>query len=273
MPRYAVMTFMFKPWLRDGRMSHEEMLAGFANAGAEGIEPFHRDFVEDAALLKAYPKLLSDTGLSAPVVDVMCNLAYADESQKRQGQDDLQQGLDVCHALGTTIAHVAGHRVPPGVDPADARKMVADGLAEAAGDPANADLVFAIEDFNPSPDLICSAEDCLEIMSLSGDTVRFVFDTGNFIAVGQRADEVFDLLADRIAHCHFKDFVVDSEAKNGYRSCDMGQGVIPNKAVAEKLTARGYDGWVALETFGRAEVDPVTAVNMELPVLKAWFSA
>ncbi|HRU05226.1 MAG TPA: sugar phosphate isomerase/epimerase family protein [Candidatus Brocadiia bacterium] len=273
MPKFAVMTFMFKPWLRDNRITHEKMLAGFAAAGAQGIEPFHRDFIEDPNLLKTYPKLLKDNGLCAPVVDVMCNLVYADETQKRQSQDDLNRGLEVCHALGTVIAHVAGHRLVPGVAPADGRKMIADRLAQAAASPAGKGLIFAIEDFNPSPDLVCSAKDCLEIMDLSGGVVRMVFDTGNFIAVKERADQIFDLVADRITHCHFKDFITDPAAKAGYRSCDMGQGEIPNRAIARKLVARGYDGWVSLETYGRAEVDPVTAVRSELPVLKSWFAA
>ena len=271
MRKYAVMTFMFKPWLLDGRISHEKMLAGFAAAGAQGIEPFHRDFAGAPALLRAYPKLLADAGLQAPVVDVMCNLVHADEEQRRQGREEMRRGLDVCHALGAEVAHVAGHRLVPGVSPGDGRKMIADGLAEAAADPANAGLVFAIEDFDPSPDLVCSARDCLEIMRLSGDAVKMVFDTGNFIAANERADEVFGLLADRIVHCHFKDFVADPEAKNGYRSCDMGQGEIPNASVAAKLAERGYGGWVALETYGRKDVDPVSAVNMEMPVLKGWF--
>ena len=271
MPHFAVMTFMFKPWWREGRMTHEQMLAGFAAAGVEGVEPFHRDFVEDPALLEAYPRLLKDNGLSAPVIDVMCNLVHADETQKRQGRDDLRRGLDVCQALGASIAHVAGHRLVPGVTPAAGRKMIAEGLAEAADAARDAGLVLAIEDFNPSPDLICTAEDCLDIMRLSGDVVRFVFDTGNFIAVGQRADEVLDLVADRVVHCHFKDFAMDPEAKNGYRGCDLGEGVIPNAAVAVRLAARGYDGWVALETRGRDDTDPVAAVGKELPLLKSWF--
>lgn len=271
MPRYAVMTFMFKPWWCGGRTTHEEMLAGFADAGAEGVEPFHLDFVEDPALMKCYRRALADNGLKVAAVDVMCNLVYADPAQKREGRDELRRGLDICRELQADIAHVAGHRLVEGVTPDDGRRMIAEGLVEVADIARDANMGLAIEDFNPSPDLICSAQDCLEVMRLSGGVVKLVFDTGNFIAVDERADEQFDVLAEHICHCHFKDFAADADSTAGYCGCDLGTGVIANAAVAAGLTARGYDGWVALETRPRDDLDPVSAVRRELPLLKSWF--
>lgn len=271
MPKFAVMTFMFKPWWRDGRVSHEALLAGFAAAGAQGVEPFHRDFVEEPGLLPRYRRALADNGLRVAAVDVMCNLVYADAAQKQQGRDELRRGLDLCRELEADIAHVAGHRLVGGVTPADGRKMIADGLAEVA-DIARANrMVLAIEDFDPSPDLICATRDCLEVMRLSGGVVKLVFDTGNFMAVGERADEQFDLLAEHICHCHFKDFT--SAGGSGRRGCDLGTGEVPNAVVASKLTAGGYAGWVALETRPRADLDPLSAVGRELPLLRSWFAA
>jgi D-psicose/D-tagatose/L-ribulose 3-epimerase len=250
-------------------VTHEALLAGLAAAGAQGVEPFHRDFVEDPALLPRYRKSLADNGLKAAAIDVMCNLVYADAAQKQQGRDELRRGLDICRELDADIAHVAGHRLVPGVTPADGRRMIADGLVEVADVARAHDMVLAIEDFNPSPDLICSASDCLEVMRLSGGVVKLVFDTGNFIAVNERADEQFDVLAEYICHCHFKDFTTDGG--KGCRGCDLGTGEIPNATVAGKLKARGYDGWIALETRGRDDLDPVSAVRKELPLLKSWF--
>jgi D-psicose/D-tagatose/L-ribulose 3-epimerase len=271
MPRFAVMTFMFSPWWRDRRVTHEAMLDGFADAGVEGIEPFHRDFVADPGLLERYRKCLAGNGIKVAAVDVMCNLVYGDEQQKRQDRDELRRGLDICRELGAEIAHVAGHKLRDGVSPADGRRMIAEGMAEVADIARDYGLVLAIEDFNPSPDLVCSAEDCLEIMRLSGGVVKFVFDTGNFSAAGERAEENFDLLADHIVHCHFKDFAEDPTKDCGYGPCDLGKGMIANAEVARRLTARGYDGWVALETRGRNDVDPVTAVRTEWPLLRSWF--
>lgn len=271
MPEYAVMTFMFAPWWKSGRLRHEQLLEGIAQCGARGVEPFHRDFVETPGLLKRYKAALADNGLRVAAVDILCNLVYNDAASLRRGRELLSQGLDIAGELGADIAHVAGHKTLPGVTAEDGRKMIAEGLLSVADTARAAGLKLAIEDFNPSPDLVCSAADCLDILHRTGDEVGFVFDTGNFIAVGENAAENFDRLADRIRHCHFKDFVKDPEHPNGYKSCDMGEGVIPNAEVARKLLERNYTGWVALETYGRETMDPVTAVRKELAVLRSWF--
>ncbi len=272
-PQVAVMTFMFSPWWSDGRLSIEQLLEGIAGAGADGVEPFDRDFVADPGLVPRYRKIMENTGLCVPVVDVMTNLVYSDRRQRTEGRDALRRGLDICHELGAGIAHVAGHSLAPGIDPADGRKMIAEGLLDGLGYAQAANITLAIENFNPSPTLVCKADHCLEIMRHTDNAVKFVYDTGNFLAVREDADANFDALADHICHCHMKDYVIDAETDAGYRPCDMGDGDIPNPAIAGKLMAAGYPGWVALETRGRNDVDPVSAVERELPLLKSWFDA
>ncbi len=271
MNKYAVMTFMFKPWWNDGRITHEQLLRGIAEAGAAGVEPFQMDFVEDPGLLPRYRRALDDNGLKTAAVDVMCNLVYANEHQRSKARDKMKRGLDICHELGADIAHVAGNSLVQGVSAEDGRKMIAEGLLEFVDRAEAGGMTLAIENFNPSPDLICSADDCLEILRLTGDKVKFVLDTGNFLAVNEDPDTNFERFADRICHCHFKDFTLDPDSPAGHHSCDMGTGVIPNAAVARKLLDRDYDGWVALETYSRNDMDPVTAVRRELPVLQSWF--
>ena len=270
MPPIIVMTFMFRSWWESGEMSHPEMLEGLAKAGAKGVEPFHRDFAEDPQLLTNYRRWLADTGMQAPVVDVICNLVTEDAEQKRQAIDEMKRGLEICKGLGASIAHVAGNRLRDGISPEDGRKMIADGMLEVSSLADSYGLILAIEDFDPAPTLVCSARDCIEIMQLTGDRVKFVFDTGNFIAAGETADEVFPLFAGRICHFHFKDFIVED---GKLRRCKLGDGVIPNAAIAAEIGSMDYDGWVALETMQRDDVHPIEAVRTELPLLRSWLDA
>ena len=267
----AAMTFMFKPWWTSARTTHEDILQGLAAVGFEGVEPFHRDFVEDPHLAGRYRRILGECNLRVPAVDVMCNLVYGNDRQKIEDRDELRRGLDICNTLGAGVAHVAGHKLREDVTPGDGRKMIAEGLVEAAELADGYGIVLAIEDFHPSPELICTAADCLEVIELSGGVVKCVFDTGNFAVVDESADEVFDLLAEHICHCHVKDFAGSPGAVGGVVACDLGEGMIPNAAVARRLVERGYDGWVALETMPRDHVDPVTAVKAEMPLLRSWF--
>ena len=272
MINYAVMTFMYRGHINRGDLTHEELVQLIADAGAQGIEAFHQDFVDEPALLPRYKKAMADAGVSMPVIDVIVNLVYADETERQERSDALKQALDVCADLETEIAHVAGNKLPEGMTPAEGRRRMVDLFVAHAEYAAERGLTFAIEDFDPSPDLVCRAQDCLDIMTASGGAVKCVFDTGNFQAVNERADEQLDLLYDRICHCHFKDFAPDDSPK-GYGGAVFGTGMIPNQAVASELLRRGYSGWVALESYPQGGAGPVETVPAEMATLRGMFAS
>jgi sugar phosphate isomerase/epimerase len=269
--KYAVMTFMYRGHIGRGDITHEGLVQLLADSGAAGIEAFDRDFLADPSLVPRYQTAMADAGICMPVVDVMVNLVYTSPAERQERLDDLHRGLDLCATFGTEIAHVAGSKLAEGIAPADGRAMMAELLAEVNGYATERGITLGIEDFDPSPDLVCSGADCLEIMRASGDVVKCVFDTGNFQAVKERADEQLPLLYDRICHCHFKDFQPDDSLK-GYRSAVFGQGMIPNQAVATELKRRGYDGWVALESYLQGSAGPRETIPGELATLRAMFA-
>ena len=270
MVSFAVMTFMYRGHLNRGDLTHEELVDLVAASGASGIEAFHEDFLREPDLIKRYRRALNAAGISMPAMDVMVDLPYRNRTERQQKVDALLRGLDVCAELGAEIAHVAGSRLPEGMAPADGRKCMAELLAEQADAAAERGLVLAIEDFDPSPDLVCRAADCLEIIELSGGVVKCVFDTGNFQAVGERADEQLDLLFDHIRLCHFKDFA-PNDSERGYGGTVFGQGMIPNRAVAGELLRRGYEGWVALESYPQAGAGPQETIPAEMATLRDMF--
>jgi sugar phosphate isomerase/epimerase len=277
MARFSVMTFMFDSWWQDGRMSLEKMLDGFASLGADGIEVFQVPFAKDDTLLARMRSAADRCGLKIPTVDVICDLVHASKSDREKARKELRQGLNITAALGAEIAHVAGNEPKDDVSLDDARKMIADELAAQADYAASCGLMIAVEDFNPSPDLMCRAEDCLAVLKHADGKVRFVFDTGNFIYAGDDAVKAFDELYDWTCYFHFKDARPADQKKPGdggeylgFCGAPMGTGVVPNAEIARKAQSRGYDGWVALEIMAPAE-DPIASVRRDLPVLKGWF--
>ena len=266
MIRVAVMTFMYRHTITQGLLTHEKLVAGCAAGGAGGLEMFHQDFVDQPALGPLYRRLLADHAMTLPVMDVITNLVYADRAQKQAGIDRLRRGMDVCAEMGTGIAHVAGCKPVEGVPLDDARRMIGDALAEQVDYAAARGITLAIEDFLPSPTLICSSADCREILDRAGSAVKFVFDTGNFIVADEQADQVLDKLYDRSIHFHFKDFTRAPDKPFGVQGCALGDGVIPNRAVAGEIVRRGYDGWVALEASGH--LPAMEQVPADLAVLR-----
>ena len=269
--KYAVMTFMYRGHIGRGDITHEGLVQLLADSGADGIEAFDKNLLAEPGLVPRYQTAMADAGITMPVIDVMVNLVYTSPAERQERVDDLRRGLDLCATFGTEIAHVAGSKLPDGVAPPDGRAMMAELLADANDYAQARGITLGIEDFDPSPTLVCSGADCLEIMKASGDVVKCVFDTGNFQAVKERADEQLPLLYDRICSCHFKDFQPDDSAK-GYRGAIFGQGMIPNQAVATELVRRGYDGWVALESYLQGGAGPRETIPGELITLKAMFA-
>jgi sugar phosphate isomerase/epimerase len=268
--KYAVMTFMYRGHIERGELSHEELVQLLADSGADGIEAFDRDFLSDPTLVPRYQAAMADAGIRMPVVDVMVNLVYTSATERQERLDDLCRGLDLCAAFSAEIAHVAGSKLAEGITPADGRAMMAELLAAVSDHASARGITLGIENFDPSPDLVCRGTDCLEIMRASGDVVKCVFDTGNFQAVKERADEQLSLLYNRICHCHFKDFQADDSPK-GYHGAVFGEGIIPNQAVATELKRRGYDGWVALESYPQGGAGPRETIPRELATLRAMF--
>jgi L-ribulose-5-phosphate 3-epimerase UlaE len=97
---------------------------------------------------------------------------------------------------------------------------------------------------------------------------RPVFDTGNFEAVHEHAEDHFDEFIGSTCHFHFKDFA-PNVGSAGYHGTHFGQGMAKNREIAQCIKRAKYDGWVALESYPQAGNGPRETVAKELAVLKA----
>ena len=274
MPRFAVMTFMYGRRLEDGSLSHRQLLEAIADHGADGIEVFHRTFRgENRGLLREYQHLLAELGLKMAAIDVITDLVSGGPGARRAGRDELRRGLDICLALEAPIAHVAGSRLGEQMSPEDGRKILAEALLEVADLAEYRGLTLAVEDFDPAPEFLCRLDDVLDLLRRTRFRVKMVFDTGNFFAVGERADENLAAAYEHIVLCHFKDFLPADGPPGSRRGTHFGQGVIPNRRVARMLVERGYSGWVALESYPQPGMQPEATIAEELARLREMFAA
>jgi inosose dehydratase len=115
--------------------------------------------------------------------------------------------------------------------------------------------------------IIEAEEDVNWLMEGSGPEVQLCFDTGHMLFGGGDVMRVMNRWAGRIAHVHFKD--IRPEVVRDVRAHDRsfldaviagaftvpGDGCIDFQAVADKLKAMDYAGWIVVE----AEQDPAKA--------------
>ena len=270
MIKYAVMTFMYSGWADSENGSHEELIKILGDSEASGIEAFANHFMGNDDLVKLYQKEMADNRMTMPVMDLLANLANPDKKARNEAYDLMRQGIDICDALDTEVVHIAGCSLVEGVTPEDGRRWIAEGLTDFVDDVEKRGMVLAFEDFDPSPTLICSAADCLDILKQSDSRVKFVFDTGNFEAAGEHAEDLFDKLIDYTCHFHFKDFKKD-DSPRGYGGTYFGEGFVKNKRIAELIKKSDYTGWVALESYPQDGNGPHETIAKEVETMKSMF--
>lgn len=267
--RFVVMTFMYRHWADGNEGSHEELLRIISDAGADGIEAFTNHFIDNKSLIKLYQQQLDINNLAMPVMEVIANLSCTDKRQREEAYEIMRRGIDVCDIFNVETIHLAGCHLPDGMLPADGRKWIAEGISDFTDDIEKRGMKLAFENYDPSPELICSAADCLDILQQADPRTGFIFDTGNFIAVNERAEVNFEKLFPYIVHIHCKDFSVDEN--NNPTGTQFGSGVINNYEIIRMLKERGYKGWLALESYliGRA---PKEIIPNELSILKSLYN-
>lgn len=116
-----------------------------------------------------------------------------------------------------------------------------------------------------------SEDDVNALMEGSTPDVKLLFDTGHLLFGGADVMRVLNTWAERVHHVHFKDIrpdVVKDVRENNRSFLDAviagaftvpGDGCIDFQAVADKLNAMNYNGWIVVE----AEQDPAKAPPYE----------
>jgi inosose dehydratase len=116
-----------------------------------------------------------------------------------------------------------------------------------------------------------SEDDVNALMEGSTPEVKLLFDTGHLLFGGADVMRTLDRWADRVHHVHFKDIrpkVVQDIRQNNRSFLDAviagaftvpGDGCIDFQAIADKLKAMDYHGWIVVE----AEQDPAKAPPYE----------
>lgn len=269
---YAVMTFMYARWVTSDGGSHEELIRILGDSGADGIEAFANHFIGNDDLVELYQKKMADRNLTMPVMDLIANLASSEQKQRDDAYETMRRGIDICATFGTEIVHLAGCKLSESQPPEDGRKWVVEGLMDFVDDVEQRGMTLAFENFPGSPTLMVAAPDCLDILDQTGNRAKFVFDTGNFEAVGEHAEDNFEKLIDHTCHFHFKDFRAEDDP-TVLRGAYFGQGRIRNREIAQAVRQSGYSGWVALESYLQDGNGPQETVAKELGLLKSMFQA
>ncbi len=93
-------------------------------------------------------------------------------------------------------------------------------------------------------DIIAKTENLSLIISKAPSELRFVYDPANIIYVEGDYKKSFELIKNRIAHVHIKDFII---LGNKRILVPPGKGIVPLKQIIEDLLREGYRGYLSVE--------------------------
>ena len=120
------------------------------------------------------------------------------------------------------------------------------------------DIMVVLEDFDDKIAPFATAKQ-LTYFYENIPELYCAFDTGNFLYSEEDALEVLPLFIDNIGHVHCKDRSFDVKegeipkatvkGRNMY-SAPVGNGVIPMKEIVNRILAKGYHDYFAIEHFG-----------------------
>jgi sugar phosphate isomerase/epimerase len=154
-------------------------------------------------------------------------------------------------AAGWGVPHVStspGGPLPDGMAREEALERYRRGLESLYPDSRRTGVKILIE---PEPTLLIerSSEFLEFIPTLDPECVGLNFDVGHFFSVGEDPAALVPLLKEWTAHYHLEDI----HENRFHHHLIPGRGAIDIEGVLKAIDATGYDGWVTVEVYPRAD--------------------
>ncbi len=215
-------------------------LQGLEIRGVDGTNIV--EITEDKA--REVRRKLDDHGLSVWSIGSPIGKIYIQGDDFEKHLDQLKHVVDLAHILGAENIRMFSFYMPEGGDPAQYRNCVLDRLHRMVETVRGSGVALCHENEKGiyGDIAVRCAEILREVPELEG-----VFDPANFIQVGQKTLEAWELLRDRIKYMHIKDAVWDGSVV----PAGKGDGHVP-EIVRAYIAKGGRDMTVEphLMTFG-----------------------
>jgi D-psicose/D-tagatose/L-ribulose 3-epimerase len=246
-------------WTTQVTQQHFPLFAKLKQAGYDGLElPL---FEGDAAHYKTVRKQLDDQGLKSTAVCCMtpeANPISPDEGLRRAAVDRMKWAVEMTAVLGGD--NLCGpYHSPLGVfsgqgPTTDEKKRAADVLRQGAEEARKNKVMLCIEYLNRFECyfLTTAADAKAFVKQVDHPNFRMMYDTFHANIEEKHAGPVIASVLDCVGHVHI------SENDRG----TPGTGHVAWDETFRALRKGGYDGWMVIESFGRALPDLAAATKV-----------
>ena len=257
----SVMVFPFHQMISSGEMSVEKFLDELSKAGVTGLETMLSWETSDPVNWRKLIDLSANLGMKQTAYDIGLNLVCPTAEARRQTLDNAKRHIAFCReTLNCDIAMIYSSKPAEGMDIEEAIKIFGDVLAEVSNIAEPYGITACIEDFDPVPNFVCSAESCLKVLSRA-PKAGLAFDTGNFLIADDDPVEIFPRLKHLIRHIHVKEKRLLPDGVKGqaslagkmFENTEFGKGNARIAEIVELLKGIGFTGALSIEAFGGFE--------------------
>ncbi|MCS7110681.1 MAG: sugar phosphate isomerase/epimerase [Ignisphaera sp.] len=187
---------------------------------------------------RSYIKIVEESGVRIASIAGYARFSAILDEERRRNEDLLKVLVLMAEELGAKAVRVYAGKFPDDVD--SSIRRIAESLNRMAEHAYEHNVYIAIE----THDELTRVRILLRLLERLDPNIRIVYDVANMIMVGEKHEEVFPLIADRIVHVHIKDFIIVEGKRVFVRP---GEGIVPICRVVNDLKSRGYKGYISIE--------------------------
>jgi len=207
--------------------------------GGEVIDPIRdREAVIDAV------RHSRAAGIEVCALDTSCRFNQPDPTERARQTEEARRWIALANEARVGILRVFGGPDTVGVAPDNGAAWVAESLAALAPDAEAARVQVALE----THDAFSSARRVAAVLARApSSAIGALWDSHHPYRVGERPEEVLDLLGPRLVHAHVKDARRRTPDAEEWDLVLVGEGEVPVNEMLRVLGRSGYGGWVAVE--------------------------
>lgn len=188
-------------------------------------------------------RMSSESGLTPLSITTYTSFVSPMAEERKSNVDVLRRYSDLAAELGAPFLRAFLGELPAGLSPDDQTyDHICECLSEASVYATTVGVKIALE---PHDNFTRSATISPIFERNPNDAnLRAIWDIGNTFAAGEKPDEGFNLLKDRLAYVQVKDGI-----KNGssWQLCLLGEGDVPLANAFELLSGYNYGGAISVE--------------------------
>ena len=208
--------------------------------------------------LPEYKKYINDAGMEMGALVGLSDFITAEGKAREENAARIKGLIDELSRLGVPKIMLAPTVVPATSEEEfyDMRERMVEGFGSMVEYAKGSGVTVMIENQSVPQRPDSFIRDCRYIID-KVPGLGFVLDAGNFFCVGDDVLEAYEVMKDRIIHCHVKDWeyhpygrIIRSNMPALRSALVMGKGLLPLDELLGRMKADGYCGSLVLEING-----------------------